>query len=202
MAVDVPDYLAAPSAPVVTAAPVPAAAPAADLPAVSAGMFVAMPDEAPEAKPDWRGQWLARIAAIRASDERFRASHLALADRDDRLARVIACWPLVAPPFELPIEGEPDDNDQQVLQRCWSKHFNPGKQNDPFVGLVAASCGLTFLEAGTALKVAVQARLIYPDGQLSTGAQAFVNAAAAAALLSRRPRQKTPSAPPAAPPAA
>lgn len=196
MAVDVPDYLnPAPAAPAVPGAPVSAATPAGALPPVSASMFVAQPDE-PE-KADWRPVWLARVAAIREADGRFRAAHLALADRDDRLARVISCWPLVAPPFELPLEGEPDDSDQQVLQRCWSKHFNPGKQNDPFVGLVAASCGLSFLEAKTALMVAVQARLIYPDGQLSAGAQAFVNAAAAAALLSRRPRSKAPA--PAAP---
>jgi len=195
MAVDVPDYIAAAPAP--APQPTPAAVPAADLPAVSAGMFVAMPDEPAAAKPNWRAAWLDRIATIRDVDAKFRAAHLALADRDDRLARVIACWPLVAPAFELPIEGEPDDDDRQVLQRCWSKLFNPAKANDPFVGLVAASCGLTFLEAGTALKVAVQARLIYPDGQLSAGAQAFVNAAAAAALMSRRPRQKTAPAPPA-----
>jgi hypothetical protein len=197
MAVDVPDYLNAAPAPAVPGAPVPASS-AGDLPAVSAASFVAMPDEV---KPDWRATWLARIAAIRAADDRFRAAHLALADRDDRLARVIACWPLVAPPFELPLEGEPDQSDQQVLQRCWSKQFNPGKANDPFVGLVGASCGLTFLEAKTALMVAVQARLIYPDGELSAGAQAFVNASAAAALIARRPRQKS-TAPPAPAPQA
>lgn len=193
MAVQIPDYLLAETPAATVESPAVTPRGGDDLPEFTPEDFQAPPDAPEEVRPDYRSHWLAAIDRIREADDKHQLAHVAMLGGDTRAAKIVAVWPLVAPAFEIPGERFPEGVATEILQQCWMKLWNPAiKTNNPFVLLLAAAAGLTDAEALAAAKMAVQARLIYPDGGISTGASRYVRINASAIMLAAQPRRQAP----------
>lgn len=161
-------------------------------PGIDLSLLREVPDEAETLRASRAAAWAAALSTARDVDKGLAAAAYALLSRDDSLVRVVAAWPSIDLSWDWP-DCDPPARPVDALFAVWRLVWNPGDPKAQLPVIVAASTGLSVASALTALRVAVQNRLIFPGGAISVGAEAFLRAETAGSI--RKLRGPTASAP-------
>ena len=137
--------------------------------------FVPVPDQpAPDFKSGWRGFLDSLEAELGA--RLFVGQAVALLRRDDRLVRLCAVWPSVAPPLDWPASDLPPDT-RDAWATLWAPLWQ-GPQGQMTVELLSGSTGMSVEQTLAAVRVGMGMKLLFPDGRVHPGVRSFLEAEA------------------------